>query len=173
MGYGEFSDFYFSRQPKYGHSKNVLKYPPIGAILRGVLQQPPEGGWDQTKYGHGHTPWVLDQPWYQNRVTRFGHFPLGFEGLANEHLKKTCETDQMNYSANGMYNPCHYFCWHSGLTRHFRHHVWNQVVSNMTITRSTLPRSYSYSVSRIFQHVLKPLRSRSSVPVLFWDSLSA
>ena len=86
MGYGEFSDFYFSRQPKYGHSKNVLKYPPIGAILRGVLQQPPEGGWDQTKYGHGHTPWVLDQPWYQNRVTRFGHFPLGFEGLANEHL---------------------------------------------------------------------------------------
>ena len=35
MGYGEFSDFYFSRQPKYGHSKNVLKYPPIGAILRG------------------------------------------------------------------------------------------------------------------------------------------
>ena len=87
MGYGEFSDFYFSRQPKYGHSKNVLKYPPIGAILRGVLQQPPEGGWDQTKYGHGHTPWVLDQPWYQNRVTRFGHFSLGFEGLANEHLK--------------------------------------------------------------------------------------
>ena len=87
MGYGEFSDFYFSRQPKYGHSKNVLKYPPIGAILRGVLQQPPEGGWDQTKYGHGHTPWVLDQPWYQNRVTRFGHFPLGFEGLANEHLR--------------------------------------------------------------------------------------
>ena len=86
MGYGEFSDFYFSRQPKYGHSKNVLKYPPIGAILRGVLQQPPEGGWDQTKYGHGHTPWVLDQPWYQNRVTRFGHFSLGFEGLANEHL---------------------------------------------------------------------------------------
>ena len=86
MGYGEFSDFYFSRQPKYGHSKNVLKYPPFGAILRGVLQQPPEGGWDQTKYGHGHTPWVLDQPWYQNRVTRFGHFPLGFEGLANEHL---------------------------------------------------------------------------------------
>ena len=55
--------------------------------MRGVLQQPPEGGWDQTKYGHGHTPWVLDQPWYQNRVTRFGHFPLGFEGLANEHLK--------------------------------------------------------------------------------------
>ena len=89
MGYVEFSDFYFSRQPKYGHSKNVLKYPPIGAILRGVLQQPPEGGWDQTKYGHGHTPWVLDQPWYQNRVTRFGHFPLGFEGLANEHLKKS------------------------------------------------------------------------------------
>ena len=88
MGYGEFSDFYFSRQPKYGHSKNALKYPPIGAILRGVLQQPPEGGWDQTKYGHGHTPWVLDQPWYQNRVTRFGHFPLGFEGLANEHLKR-------------------------------------------------------------------------------------
>ena len=87
MGYGEFSDFYFSRQPKYGYSKNVLKYPPIGAILRGVLQQPPEGVWDQTKYGHGHTPWVLDQPWYQNRVTRFGHFPLGFEGLANEHLK--------------------------------------------------------------------------------------
>ena len=87
MGYGEFSDFYFSRQPKYGHSKNVLKYPPIGAILRGVLQQPPEGGWDQTKYGHGHTPWVLDQPWYQNRVTRFGHFSLGFEGLANEHLR--------------------------------------------------------------------------------------
>ena len=87
MGYGEFSDFYFSRQPKYGHSKNALKYPPIGAILRGVLQQPPEGGWDQTKYGHGHTPWVLDQPWYQNRVTRFGHFSLGFEGLANEHLK--------------------------------------------------------------------------------------
>ena len=86
MGYGEFSDFYFSRQPKYGHSKNVLKYPPIGAILRGVLQQPPEGVWDQTKYGHGHTPWVLDQPWYQNSVTRFGHFPLGFEGLANEHL---------------------------------------------------------------------------------------
>ena len=86
MGYGEFSDFYFSRQPKYGHSKNVLKYPPIGAILRGVLQQPPEEGWDQTKYGHGHTPWVLDQPWYQNRVTRFGHFSLGFEGLANEHL---------------------------------------------------------------------------------------
>ena len=86
MGYGEFSDFYFSRQPKYGHSKNALKYPPIGAILRGVLQQPPEGGWDQTKYGHGHTPWVLDQPWYQNRVTRFGHFSLGFEGLANEHL---------------------------------------------------------------------------------------
>ena len=88
MGYGEFSDFYFSRQPKYGHSKNALKYPPIGAILRGVLQQPPEGGWDQTKYGHGHTPWVLDQPWYQNRVTRFGHFPLGFEGLANEHLSR-------------------------------------------------------------------------------------
>ena len=86
MGYGEFSDFYFSRQPKYGHSKNVLKYPPIGAILRGVLQQPPEGVWDQTIYGYGHTPWVLDQPWYQNRVTRFGHFPLGFEGLANEHL---------------------------------------------------------------------------------------
>ena len=86
MGYGEFSDFYFSRQPKYGHSKNALKYPPIGAILRGVLQQPPEGGWDQTKYGHGHTPWVLDQPWYQNSVTRFGHFSLGFEGLANEHL---------------------------------------------------------------------------------------
>ena len=87
MGYGEFSDFYFSRQPKYGHSKNALKYPPIGAVLRGVLQQPPEGGWDQTKYGHGHTPWVLDQPWYQNRVTRFGHFSLGFEGLANEHVK--------------------------------------------------------------------------------------
>ena len=86
MGYGEFSDFYFSRQAKYGHSKNALKYPPIGAILRGVLQQPPEGGWDQTKYGHGHTPWVLDQPWYQNRVTRFGHFSLGFEGFANEHL---------------------------------------------------------------------------------------
>ena len=86
MGYGEFSDFYFSRQPKYGHSKNVLKYPPIGAILRGVLQLPPEGVWDQTIYGYGHTPWVLDQPWYQNRVTRFGLFPLGFEGLANEHL---------------------------------------------------------------------------------------
>ena len=95
MGYGEFSDFYFSRQPKYGHSKNVLKYPPIGAILRGVLQQPPEGGWDQTKYGHGHTPWVLDQPWYQNRVTRFGHFPLGFEGLANEHLRQHRQHHQL------------------------------------------------------------------------------
>ena len=54
-----------------------------------MLQQPPERVWDQTLYDYGHTPWVLDYPWYQNRVTRYGHFPLQYEGVANEDLTKS------------------------------------------------------------------------------------
>ena len=89
MVYVKISEFFDERQPRYNHSKNDLKYPSIGAILSlflGVLQQPPERVWDQTLYDYGHTPWVLGQPWYQNRVTRFGHFSLWFEGATNEHL---------------------------------------------------------------------------------------
>ena len=68
-------------------TEQFANYPQFCSDSEGRLQLPLGLLLDQTLYAYGLTLWVLDHPWYQNSVTRFGNFPPWYERQPNQHLK--------------------------------------------------------------------------------------